>query len=1065
MSVLFKKLPAPEGQESFPIALITTENDVSDILSACGYEPMSEYEDDSEEDFQCSSVLSVINDNRPYIKPCIFGTSIRTLLDCGSQRTLVSAATAPLWKCPDTKILTSNLTLTSASGDVLDVVGRVYLPFQFEDRTRIIETTIVEDLPVDCIAGMDFFTAFDLHITRGDEILFVVNAEECVDNNPPRFVELSSEQVAALEKIKKLFKPAMSGQLEVTSLIEHKIEITEEFKDSPPVRVSPYPYSPSIHKALNEEIDRLLQLGVIEESYSDWALNAVPIKKPNGTVRLCLDARKLNSRTKRDSYPLAHIGRILGRLGKTRYLSTIDLKDAFLQIPLSEGSKPLTAFCIQGRGMFQYTRLPFGLTNSPATLSRLMDKILGAGELEPWVFVYLDDIIIASDNFEDHIRLLEEVARRLTKANLSINIEKSKFCRSEVPFLGYLLSCDGLRPDPSKVQGILDFEAPKTIRQIRRFLGMINYYRRFIPDFSAITTPISDLLAGKPKIVRWTKEANNAFRIVKERLITAPILANPDFQQEFTIQTDASDRAVAGVLTQIQDGSEKVISFVSQKLNSAQQNYSATEKEALAVLMAVEKFRGYVEGSHFKLVTDASALQYIRNNKWRPSSRLSRWSLDLQHLDMTIVHRKGCENIVPDALSRSICAIHVSGSGTSSYEELVRKVQQDPDDYPDFRLEDGQLWKYIPVDEEPFDVRFEWKMVPPPENRPQIIELEHEQSFHRGVEKTLARLQLRYYWPHMASETRKWIQKCIVCKESKPATVPTIPVMGKQKISDHPWQIIALDYIGPLPKSKAGNMHILVIQDLFSKWCQLHPTRRIESGNLCKTLREGWFLRNSIPEIVLTDNATTFLSKEFAALLKQYNVKHWTTSRHHSQGNPVERLNRSINAAIRTYCQKDQRNWDTKIADIEHVFNNTVHSATGFTPFFVTRSHEISVSGEDHLRMRRKEEYEPEHRVNQQKIICGEIYDLVAKNLLKAYTSSAQRYNLRKRARPADLKEGQNVYRRNFKQSNAGEYYNAKLAPMYLPCRVVAKRGSSSYELEDFEGKNLGIWPAEHIKP
>lgn len=211
--------------------------------------------------------------------------------------------------------------------------------------------------------------------------------------------------------------------------------------------------------------------------------------------------------------------------------------------------------------MFQYTRLPFSLTNSPATLSRLMDKILGAGALEPQIFVYLDDIIVASETFEEHIKLLEEVAKRLREANLSINLQKSQFCRFEVPFLGYLLSCDGLKPDPSKVQAILDFEAPKTIRQIRRFLGMVNYYRRFIGDFSEITAPISDLLAGKPKIVRWTSEAEQAFRKIKERLITAPILANPDFDKEFSVQTDASDRAVAGVLTQLQEGSERAISF------------------------------------------------------------------------------------------------------------------------------------------------------------------------------------------------------------------------------------------------------------------------------------------------------------------------------------------------------------------------------------------------------------------------------------------------------------------------------------------------------------------------
>ncbi|XP_058840796.1 uncharacterized protein K02A2.6-like [Topomyia yanbarensis] len=754
-------------------------------------------------------------------------------------------------------------------------MGSVYLPFCFNDKTKVLETTIVDDLPVECVAGMDFFEVFKIHISMNETRILQINAEESPEYTSSCFVELSSEQQNEIDRIKKLYKPAMSDQLEVTSLTQHSIELKAEFKD---IRVNPFPYSTSIHKALNEKIDRLLSFGIIEESMSDWALNAVPIKKPNGSIRLCLDARKLNARTKRDAYPLAHVGRILGRLGKTRYLSTIDLKDAFLQIPLCSNSKPLAAFCIQGRGMFQYTRLPFGLTNSPATLSRLMDKILGGGALEPNVFVYLDDIIVASDSFGEHIRLLEEVAKRLRDANLSINITKSQFCRSQVPFLGYLLSCDGLRPDPSKVQGILDFEAPKTVRQVRRFLGMINYYRRFISDFSAITAPVSDLLTGKPKVVRWTKEADAAFKEIKERLITAPILSNPYFEQEFVLQTD---------------------------------------------------------------------------------------------------------------------------------------IQEEPERFSDFRLEDGQLWKYVPVDEEPYDVRFEWKMAPPPENRRRIIEEEHEGCFHLGVEKTLSRLQLRYYWPHMASETRKFIQKCTVCKESKPAVVPTIPMMGKQKLADHPWQIIAMDYVGPLPKSRAGFMYILVIQDLFSKWCQIHPMRRIESGSLCKTLCEGWFLRNAIPEIVLTDNATTFLSKEFKALLNRFDVKHWTTSRHHSQGNPVERLNRSINAAIRTYCQKDQRCWDTYIVDIEHVFNNTVHSATGLSPFFVTRHYEIATSGEDHLRRRKKEDYLPEQRADSHKPISdNKIYDIVKKNLLKAYETSSRRYNLRKRSRPEEFKVGQQIYRK-----------------------------------------------------
>lgn len=560
MPVLCKKLCAPEGDRHSEGAL----KSIDEILFALGYEQMPDNELLYKPDLNPTSVLTVLTDNRPFLNISLFGRTVKALLDSGSQKTLLSDKTSPIWRLSSTKILPSNLTLTSASGDPLPVAGRVNLPFTIGDKTRVLESTIVEDLPVDCIAGIDFFDAFDIHISVDNMFLFQINVEECPTSSP-ELVELSSEQDREINRVKSHFKPAMSDQLEVTSLVQHTIELKDEFKSVAPTRVTPFPYSPSIHKALNEEIDRLLALGVIEESNSDWALNAVPIKKPNGSIRLCLDARKLNTRTKRDAYPLAHVGRILGRLGKTRYLSTIDLKDAFLQIPLCPESKPLTAFCIQGRGMFQYTRLPFSLTNSPATLSRLMDKILGAGALEPQIFVYLDDIIVASETFEEHIKLLEEVAKRLREANLSINLKKSQFCRFDVPFLGYLLSCDGLKPDPSKVQAILDFEAPKTIRQIRRFLGMVNYYRRFIGDFSEIPAPISDLLAGKPKIVRWTSEAEQAFRKIKERLITAPILANPDFDKEFSVQTDVSDRAVAGVLSQLQEGSERAISFFFRK--------------------------------------------------------------------------------------------------------------------------------------------------------------------------------------------------------------------------------------------------------------------------------------------------------------------------------------------------------------------------------------------------------------------------------------------------------------------------------------------------------------------
>lgn len=268
-----------------------------------------------------------------------------------------------------------------------------------------------------------------------------------------------------------------------------------------------------------------------------------------------------------------------------------------------------------------------------------MDKVLGYGELEPSVFVYLDDIVVVNDTFEAHLRSLQEVARRLKAANLSINLQKSKLCVSELPYLGYILSSKGLRSNPERVEAIVNFERPTSLRSLRRFLGMSNYYRRFIPQFSEMSAPLTDLLRKKPKTLSWYPIAEGAFIKLKESLIAAPVLANPNFDLPFQIQTDASDSAIAAILTQQWEEGEKIVAYFSQKLSPAQQAYAASEKEGLAVLAAIEKFRAYIEGTHFLVVTDASALTHIMNGKWRTSSRLSRWSIELQGVTCNIASK------------------------------------------------------------------------------------------------------------------------------------------------------------------------------------------------------------------------------------------------------------------------------------------------------------------------------------------------------------------------------------------------------------------------------------------
>lgn len=1001
--------------------------------------------------------IKMAHDNRPFVRISVLDIPVVGLLDSGANQSILGLGYGKLLNACKLKIFATNIDVTTASGQHLEVQGYVHLPVSFNGRTKILTALVIPSLKRRLILGTDFWRAFGIvpTVTKA-RVEEVVCAEEGLT--------LTVDQQSELEKTKDLFKPTIEGILDTTSMISHRIELTEDAKKQPPVRINPFPTSPKRQQQIDLELDNMLKAGIIERSFSDWALRLVPVDKTDGTVRLCLDARKLNERTIRDSYPLPHADRILSRLGPCKFISTIDLSKAFLQVPLHPKSRKYTAFSVLGRGLFHFTRMPFGLVNSPATLSRLMDRVLGGTELEPHVFVYLDDIIVVSDTFEEHLIRLREVAARLKTANLSINVQKSKFCVTEVPYLGYILSQDGLRPNPERVEAIVNFERPSSLKALRRFLGMCNYYRKFIPGYSEIALPLTNLLKDKPKTVKWNDLAERAFVQIKELLISAPILVNPDFSRSFSVHCDASDAAIAGVLTQAYEGIDKPVAYFSQKLGTTQQRYCATEKEGLAVLKSIDKFRCYLEGSKFTVYTDASALTYILRSCWRTSSRLCRWSIELQRYEMEIKHRRGVDNVVPDALSRAIEELRVAVQKTDWYHQMMKSVAASPEKYKDFRIETGILKKLVASPHDQVDYGFEWKICIPSDLRSNILREEHDETLHLGFEKTLSKIRKKYYWPQMAKDIRLHIQKCIICKESKPANRAQYPEFGHQRITTKPFQIIALDFIQSLPRSKQGNCHLLVVMDLFTKFCLLFPVKKISTQLVCKILEEYWFRRYSTPEYLISDNATTFLSKEFKKLLERYQIQHWTNSRYHSQANPAERLNRTINACIRTYVKSDQTLWDTRVSEIEYVLNNTPHGATGFSPYKTIYGHEIVETGDQHRIDRDPEELSDEERLKRKNKIDQNIHSIVTKNLRKQYEKSNNRYNLRHPKTAPVYSVGQKVLKRNFRLSSAPDKYNSKLGPLYLPCTVVARVGTNSYELADETGKSLGVFSAADMK-
>ena len=391
----------------------------------------------------------------------------------------------------------------------------------------------------------------------------------------------------------------------------------------------------------------MLQDGVIVPSTAPWSSPIVLVPKPDGTQRLCIDYRRLNAISKGDAHPCPRVDDVLDALGSATIFSKIDLRSGYWQVPMHPNSIDKTTF-VTPHGSYKFTRLPFGLKNAPAAFSRLgamvFKDLVGVG-------IYIDDIIIASHTFDEHLQTLRQTFQRLQEAGLRASPNKCEFATSTIRFLGHVKDPSGLHPDPAKLAAIQQYPPPATVKEVRAWLGVTGYYRHFIPAYSLIAAPLTDLLSD-PRHFKWTPECQHAFEQLKHALSSPPVLRPPDYLKEFFVYTDWSPVAVSAVLGQKDpDGSEYVIEWASHKLKGAQRHYSASEGECLAVVWAIRKFHSYIAGTHFTLVTDHVALKWLMNTK-DPVGKLARWAIKLQGYNFTIEHRRGKTHGNVDALTR-----------------------------------------------------------------------------------------------------------------------------------------------------------------------------------------------------------------------------------------------------------------------------------------------------------------------------------------------------------------------------------------------------------------------------
>lgn len=827
--------------------------------------------------------------------------------------------------------------------------------------------------------------------------------------------------------------------------------------DAIPEMRKQYPLSPYVLEEVNAEVKKLVERDIIEPiESSPWRWPILWVKKKMGGGRICLDARGLNKVAVPDAYPTLNVDSILRNLPKAKYITCLDMTQAFHQIEIAPEDRKKTAFAV-GAHFYCYKRAVMGFRNSPADLSKMLDKVFH--DMTPQVYHYVDDFVILSQTFEEHIELLAEVARRLRANNLTISREKSSFCHKQITFLGYLLTEEGLTIDPSRVQPIMNYKKPENVKQLRRLVGLITWYRRFIPNAAELMKPLTDLIEkDNHRKIDWTSEAEEAFGRLKQCLMEAPILAPADYTKPFKVYTDASLVAGAAILTQMHGDQEKVVAYHSVKFSRTQQNYSATERECLAVLSAVEKFRPWIDGVKFTVVTDHSSLRWLQNLK-EPHGNLARWAVRLQAFDIEFEHRPGKQMAAPDALSRAIDIIVINKDATTN-DKWYQKIRQLAKDgrVDRYKYENGYVYRRGKYDTHAGDRL--WTMCVPRELVAEVLREKHDLASHMGFWKTLKAIQSSYYWQDMHKDIYQYVTQCEVCRTCKQTNERTQAEGGRYRDPGQPGRMLSIDIIGPLPPSKGKRHQFAVICiDVFSRYAFARSFSRATAENICEFLERDVLYHFHAPEVLISDNGQQFKSKTFQQLLQKYRIHHHRTPNYHAQANPVEATNKTIKSSLRANIEAGQHlhtEWAEMLPRIIMNMNTTPHTSTGKSPYYVLFGREKIHTGDEYkiiLDVNPDQTFVPDR--------TEVIWEEAAEEARGTFEENRKRYNTRAALRKFNVGDQVRYAVRNL--SSAADKFAGKLAPIRKNAYIAKIIGNDTYELMDTQQKPIGVYHANDL--
>jgi transposase InsO family protein len=736
-----------------------------------------------------------------------------------------------------------------------------------------------------------------------------------------------------------------------------------------------YNLSPSELKALKEYIEEHLANGFIRHSKSPAGAPIFFVKKKDDSLRLVVDYRGLNKVTVRNRYALPLIPTLLERLSGAKYFTKLDLRGAYNLVRIRPGDEWKTAFRTR-YGHFEYTVMPFGLTNAPAVFQHMANDIF-RDFLDIFIIVYLDDILIYSKTQEEHNMHVRQVLLRLQQYGLYAKLEKCTFDENHVEFLGYVISHKGISMDPSKVQAVLDWQTPSSVRDVQCFLGFANFYRKFIKDYSKIVMPLTEL-TKKNRTFTWNVSAARSFDNLKKAFTSAPILVHADQSKPFIIEADASDFALGSILSQVgDDGKLHPVAFHSRKFEAAEINYEIHDKELLAIVDSFGQWRHLLEGSTHQIIVynDHKNLTYFQTARIL-SRRQARWSNFLSRFDFLITYRPGAQQGKADALSRrSYLAPHPGEPtfeqqkrillGPDHVGQMIANISQAPldsslldqissdingdvfaQDILDHILPDRASCSTNNNSHIVYD-QFRWRngflfrkdllYIPDGPARLQVLHQCHDipMAGHFGVQKTLELVTRRYWWPQLRKFVEEYVRTCDVCCRSKMPRHRPFGLLQPLPTPDGPWKSISLDFITDLPPSE-GFDAILTVVDRFTKMAHFIPcTKTTNSEETANMVMREVFRHHGLPDDIISDRGPQFISKFWKHLMEALNISCKLSSSYHPQTDgQTERTNQTLEQYLRCFVNYQQDDWVKFLYFAEFAYNNSIHSSTRYTPFF-----------------------------------------------------------------------------------------------------------------------------------